>query len=504
MKKIAKCIAFVSVLLFGAVASVGCGPKSGGDEHTIQIYMWKSGFGVDWMEKTVQEFNAMQDEYTAVLETNSAAATIISSLSLGKGNEYDLYFTMLNTAQYNKNFAPLDDVLKSKATGEDVTIESKYDKGLLDGMKNADGTVNALNYASGWTGILYNKTKISEDRLPNTTKELELLVSELNGDGVKPWLFYNDQYNNGYWNYVTSVWEAQYDGLDYYYNTMMKLEDEEGNTPSKEVMLGTDKGISDSYQARLKDGRYQAFKVMESVITPETVHAECTNTNFTTVQNLFLSGEAAMSINGNWIMKEMGKVNENIGIMKIPVISSITEKLEDSAMSDATLSAIIDQIDEGATSSDLCSSGDFAKIKEARSLMYNNGTELYVFVPNYSNGIDGAKEFLRYFYSDAGMLNYMNSTHLPGPVHLTEESKFDQSVLSDWNKASFELSETMTPLVTKMDRSELFKNLGINQFANLVTAQALSARNPKDRKNADQLWQSFVAKVNENWGEWAV
>ena len=62
----------------------------------------------------------------------------------------------------------------------------------------------------------------------------------------------------------------------------------------------------------------------------------------------------------------------------------------------------------------------------------------------------------------------------------------------------------MTPLVTRMDRSDVFKDLGINQFANLVTAQALSARNPKDRKNADQLWQSFVAKVNENWSEWAV
>ena len=120
MKKIAKCIACISVLLFGAVSAVGCGPKTEGDEHTIQIYMWKSGFGIDWMEKTVQEFNAMQDEYTAVLETSSAAATIISSLSLGKGNQYDLYFTMLNTAQYNKDFAPLDDVLTSKATGRCV------------------------------------------------------------------------------------------------------------------------------------------------------------------------------------------------------------------------------------------------------------------------------------------------------------------------------------------------------------------------------------------------
>ena len=78
------------------------------------------------MKKIVDDFNAQQSTYKAILDSDQNASTIIRSLDLGNANPYDLYFTMLNTNQYNKQFIKLDDVLDSKADGENVTIREKY------------------------------------------------------------------------------------------------------------------------------------------------------------------------------------------------------------------------------------------------------------------------------------------------------------------------------------------------------------------------------------------
>ena len=70
-------------------------------------------------------------------------------------------------------------------------------------------------------------------------------------------------------------------------------------------------------------------------------------------------------------------------------------------------------------------------------------------------------------------------------------------------KTAFEFTEQLTPLVTRMDRADLFKDLGLSQFANLVTAQSFAARNPNDQRNAKELWDSMIDRIEENWSEWA-
>lgn len=474
-------------------AAAGCaGDPALNSATDIQIYLWDSGYGSEFMIETVEGFNQAQSEYHATLDYTSSASTIISTLGLGSSNTYDLYFTMLNTNMYNKDFAKLDDVLDSPAFGETETIRSKYYPYLLKGVANADGTTNFLTYGNGWCGLVYNSEIVDDEKyfVPRTTNELSLLTAELAGDSITPWLFYNDSNNNGYWNYAVQGWEAQYDGIDYYYNTMFALKDENGNTPSKEVMLR-------------KDGRYQALKVLESLLTPSTVHPEVTSGNFTKVQTLFLAGEAAMTVNGSWLMNESTGSKDNFVMMKLPVISSIVEKLEDKQMSDGTLSDIVKEVDEGATSSDLCSQNDFDRIKEARNLLYNNGSESYVFIPSYSPAVEGAKEFLRYFYSDEGTLAFMRNDRLPGPVRLTDASKFDVESLPKWNRTQFEFSQTLTAVTNTLDKSKVFLNYSLNQFANLTYAQYLCAMNPKDRKNADDLWQTMTNRVNENWSDWS-
>ena len=449
------------------------------------------------MTEIVNSFNAKQDKYKVTLDYDESAATIIKTLSLGSSNTYDLYFTMLNTNQYNKEFENLDDVLDYTVSGESKSIREKYYDYLLNGVKNADGTTNFLTYGNGWCGFVYNADIIDGVKytLPNTTNEFDELITEIKGDkslnGVKaPLIFYNNDDNNGYLNYATYVWEAQYDGLNYYYNTTLALKAADGTTPSKDVFVA-------------QDGRYKALKVLESIITPTTVHDAHTNKNFTDVQTLFLDGEAVFMVNGSWLMNESTGTKTNFGMMKMPVISSIVEKLEDTSMDDATLSAIISEVDEGKTSSDLCSQNDFNRIKEARNLLYNNAAEQYVFVPNYSVAKDGSKEFLKYFYSDEGLAKFMSITGLPNSARLSDESKFDASALDAWHKQQFDLAKEVNAVTNTITKSKLFINSNTNQFASVAYAQALCASNSKDKLTADGLWNKIVAKINENWADWS-
>ena len=395
------------------------------------------------------------------------------------------------------DFAKLDDVLDSKAEGESLTIRQKYYDYLLNGVKEADGTTRFLTYGNGWCGIAYNADYIDGTtyKVPRTTKELESLTATFAAlhaqDGSKPypWILYSDTNNNGYWNYSVMTWEAQYDGLDYYYNNMLALKDENGNYPSREVF-------------EKKDGRYKALEVVESLLTPDTVSRSSTGT-FTDAQAVYLDGGAIMMVNGNWLMNESTGTKTNVKMMRFPVISSIVEKLENTSMSDSTLAAIIDEVDAGKEESELCSASDFAKIKEARTIMYNNASEQYVFIPEYSPAKEGAKEFLKYFYSDKGIAAYNRATKLPASARLADSSAFDASAIPEWNKQQFDFAENLTAITNTMTKSRLFKNSSTNQFASLAFADKVWTTNTAARKDAEALWSDILSIIKENWSEWS-
>ena len=432
-------------LMIGVLASImtlgafGCdgGSTVPNSPTDIQIYYWKSGYGLEFMEEIVNNFNASQSTYTAHLEHDSNATTITSTLELGEENTYDLYFTMLSSMTHKSDFLTLDSVLDMTPNGESKTVGQKYNQEILRGLKNADGTTSFLSYGNGWCGFAYNADIIDgiDFEVPVTTKELEMLTMDLEADealnaaNVKPWIFFNAN-AGGYWSYPMTVWQAQYDGLDYYYDNLLMLQNENGESPDPNVLTK-------------KDGRWQALKVAESLITPTSVHPESTNTNHTKVQTLLLQGKAVMMPNGSWLLSESSETanDANIKMMKVPVISSIIDVLPDKSVGDdGELAALIRAIDEGDTKlrSDNytyeVTQADYDYVKEARSLMYNNGAEAYTFIPKYSNAIEGSKEFLKYFYSDAALESFLKHTGSMNCANFTDLSKVDTSSLSAWGK----------------------------------------------------------------------
>ena len=141
MKKIKKTLACL-LACSSAMSLVACGGgnKNANSATDIQLYFWDSGYGSEFIENIVDNYNDSQSDYHVSLDVEADAATIILSLDVGKANTYDLYFTMLNTMQYNKDFTSLNDVLESNAKGESVTIKSKYDENILKGIVNKDGS----------------------------------------------------------------------------------------------------------------------------------------------------------------------------------------------------------------------------------------------------------------------------------------------------------------------------------------------------------------------------
>ena len=482
------------------VGTVGCdcggAPNSAND---VQIYYWNSGYRLDFMQEIVDNFNKKQDTYKVYLEYDSNAATITSTLNLGEDNTYDLYFTSLNNMMYKSDFIALDGVLDLKPEGEEKTIRDKYNPQLLNALKNADGTTNFLSYGSGWCGIVYNADIINGVKydVPVTTDELEKLVIKLDKNDVYSWIFFDTNGSGaGYWSYPMTAWQVQYDGEEYYYNNLLKLKDENGNAPSKEVL-------------KKQDGRFEALTAVAKVITHDTVHPESTNTNHTKVQTLFLQGKAAMMPNGSWLLNESSESGSatNFRMMKNPVISSIINVLPDrSVEDDDELIALVKAIDKGETA--LSGDGydvkqvDYDRVKKARNLMYNNGAEQYVFIPKYSVAQEGAKEFLRYFYSDEGLASFLNHTGCMNSANFTDSSKLDVSKLSAWGKQQAEFGTTMTAITSPLTKASLFLDTGLDSFLGISYASALSAQNDKDKKNVSELWQSLENKVEEKWGDW--
>lgn len=480
------------LVLLSALGLAGCGNTiAQGDANTVQIYAWDSGLGTEWLSQIVEDFNASQTQYKAELTTNNSVTTINKTLGLGAtGNPYDLYFTYMGSFEYYDTFLSLDDVYASKPDGEDVTIEEKLYAGFSEAARDENGVRKFMYYGNSAAGIVYNRSMIPDERVPRTTDELEALVTDLAGEGITPWLFFNEPSggSNGYWNYVSDAWATQYDGLDYHYNKLMMLEDDEGNKPSKAAF-------------QKKDGRYKALQVMEKILTPSTVHKQCTNTNFTLVQSLFLNGQAAMTVNGAWLLNE-NQSTADVSMMKTPVISSIVEVLEDTDMDDETLAAIVQQIDDGETSSELCSQNDFDRIAEARGVIVNNATEQYIFAPNYSNAIEATKTFLRFYFKDSSVLRYVNTLKLPATSHLTDDSKIDTASMPAWNKQAFNIANSGEPVLLRVNRSPIFRQYSMNIMNNILTTQSFIASNPKDRRNVDQIWTTLVNSIEESWNEW--
>ncbi len=504
-------IALASVLSLASVFAAGCGKKSVPDTATdIEITFWRSGMGDAYIKKIEEAFEAKYPEYEVHLNSEPTNTAISDNIMNGaKYNTVDLYFEPNPSNALYQYLEPLDDVLEMVNEGEELSVGQKIKSTLLPNYKFYDGKYYTLPYGGGVCGLVYNGDLMEGYELPNTTDELRNLVFDLYTDmkDCKPFIYFN----GGYWEYVYNIWHAQYDGLDYYYNTFSTLGQDES-------VLGTANENPSLDVLKTKDGRYEALKVLETLLDSQYIVPGSNSAGHTTQQTKFLNGRAVMMCNGAWMnneMKSASATTQNFKIMKTPVISAITDKLTD-VKSDKVLSQVIDVIDQVVDGEiaisevqnadgtykigekNICA-GDWERIYEARTMIWENYSQHGICIPNYASAKEGAKKFVAFYFSDEAQKIMNDVTHMSLPFTFdNEENAPDVSTWSIFERSMYDFASkyNMVGLVEGR-RSLVFTRGGAAEYGYVDFVGRMSQASNPD--TADEVWDRIMDTFDQNW-----
>lgn len=486
-------IILTSLVLFGLF---GCGkteaPNTPAD---IEILFWESGYGREYLDKIIEAFEAKYPHYNVTLETTADGTFMSSKLGLGADyNTTDIMMGICDDAailsKVDGEYPVLDlaDIFNSKIDGESKTIAEKLGVSIMKTLQFPDGKYYSIPYVGGITGLAYNADVIdgSSFVLPRTTDELIRLANDLKADGKTPFIHFNE---GGYWMYMVYAWACQYETQDVFYDRLVN--------PTLEKLTEKSSGL------------YKSLKVMENLIGNVSNNYQGSNTlAFTDAQTYFLNGKAVMMANGAWMENEMASNykpgEKNYAMMKTPVISSIIEKCP-SIENDAELAALVEAIDFGITALESTeysvTQDDYDRVKEARSCLLNNAAGHGMVIPSYSNAIDAAKEFVKFYFSDEAIKIFEETTNSHSVASYSGNNLTDKSDFSDWANCIYELTETST-FVTDVSflksRHAIFE-VGCTLEGGVDIIKAMSAANPGDRLTADGVWSKIETKHRKDW-----
>lgn len=452
-KKLIKII----TLILAAIVSLSCtacasGSRPSNDPNSLDIYLLHKGYGITWLESTYKLFQQqawVKEKYPDLKVTFSYDAEDVEArrkIQNAGTNMYDVLFGVnIKSFESSGLIADLtDSVYLAEVPGESgVKVIDKVSDRVKESMYRVDAPARpdgnesyyVVNYIDGLHGMLYN-----HDLLVNTLQMDIPLTTEqfLDTCAAITSTKYNSHYgnnlnqaiincpDNGYWSSSFRLWWAQYEGkqgIDNYYNLYDPIEEA---SPSKVVLD--------------QEGRLEALEVVEDVLVNYGYDNE-NEWTYKVTQTAFLKGFGVFHYNGDYFATEMALQIENyennnqrydIRFMKMPVISSIVEKLDlythgntdfdtltpqEKDAYDAKLQAIITEIDNDVLWADSqaklngVSKSDFEKVAEARSISaVSTATGQVAVVPEYSPAKNLAADFLRFMYTDVAIKNFAKSS----------------------------------------------------------------------------------------------
>lgn len=518
MKKSRKIWALMLCVAIVVSCFTGCGKSAIGSKEknkinpnaiNVQLGVWNSGLGVEWLDKMIEAFEDKHPEYNIMYKDSGSVETVIASLGMEDVDTTDLYlcFVTYNT----EHLEPLDDILSSKADGESLTIGEKFIPSYLKNAQAADGHYYTLNNGGGVIGFVYNK-KIFNDagvkQIPRTTDELTAVCDVLYSKGYTPLCHFT---GGGYYAYLDHAFMAQYDGLEYMVDNFYGCKDEAGHTPSADVFTK-------------QDGRYEMLKAYEKFLTPEYTLTGSNTKSHTEVQTEFLYGKAAMMLNGSWVENEMKGIGnmDDFDMMKLPILSSIIHKLT-TVKGEKLLREVVTAIDQVTSGekqlSDFASgedyivdgktvsAADWEYIKKARNTVSTNYCGDVAYIPKYANADEkeGAKEFLKFMYSDEGIKIYVETTNNPLPIKLSTGETIDVSGASQLTQSIHEMVNTAEVLADSHlnNRHSIFINGGASYLAGVPFVYRFTSSNPKDRMTSEEVWTLITDTINDKYeGTW--
>ena len=502
------------LMLVGAMlATNGCGvrkeTKTQSDKYTLEVEVYNAGYGVEWLEKLAEEFEKDNPDYDVVVSATRNFDMAESILKAGPKNntadimiyQYPYYMSLVSQKLSDGGdiLADLTDVYESVADGETKSVKERISSSL-ENIYNYNGTGRyyAFPTLNDTNGLTYNAEMFEKNGwdIPVTTDELIELADNIrdNGNGVKPFAWVP-----GYWEYCTSVWWAQYEGIENY---------EKFYRPDYSVNpLDKDSGYS-------QEGREMSLTVLQDLIEPSNKYSldGCLSLEFTEIQAAFVKQDkAAMMPNGGWLIHEMQdqSYGEKLAMMKVPVISALGNKL---GISEETLRELIQFIDAGGTGTapSFTSAKGFTNeevISAVREARYLNSSSIaytnVALVPAYSDAIDIAKKFLLYTTTKEAMqITFENSAMMP--VVASEIDSLDVSGLSLFDKSKVELIKASNNRMVSMEicSDPVFYMNGLRSYTkpeNVVPEKTLAASATEDRQTAIEIIETERAYIAAQW-----
>ena len=455
----------LGMLLLSTGVMAGCNGggdnTDNGDVKEVQIGVVSKGYGNEFAKSLAEEYNKLHTDVKVTVKKTTPTATYQDTqLQLGKKkNNIDIFFTVTNTIFSTQgdatlyHWADLSDVYDSAAVGYAEadgtrTIEDLLDPSFVEDFTDTDGKQYSMPWTSGVVGLLYNKTKWDatntnlknagkeELTLPKTTDEMFTLFEKIKTADVKA------ASGNAY----AFSYSGQNSYMHFMFNSLWPQY--EGKTASENFFEGkNEQGVytADIYNTK---GREYAYDIVRSMILKSNgyVNDGDSSQTYDLEQLSFLRGNAFFSCNGDWMEREASaKFNPgdaDVAILRTPIMSEIVnnDKIKadftgTDAEKDAKLSAIVAFIDENYIDGDSApSEADAATlgvslttlefINHAR-LVRHTLPDFVAVIPEYSNELNEAKDFLKFMYSKAGQEIVMQETYGCGAPLTIDYSQMD-------------------------------------------------------------------------------
>lgn len=463
MYKLTAALLCVVLLLTGVMAGCGSDNTEGnnGEVKEVQIGVVSKGYGNEFASSLAEAYNKLNKGVKVTVKKTTPTATYQDTqLQLGdKKNDIDIFFTVTNTVfatqgdQTLNHWADLSDVYDSVATGYKEsdgtkTIEDLLDPSFVSNFTYSDGKQYSMPWTSGVVGLLYNKTKWdatntnlknagkAELTLPKTTDEMFALFDRIKTDEVK----------SASGNAYAFSYSGQNSYMHFMFNSLWPQY--EGQQASENFFEG--KNEQGTYTADIYNtkGREYAYDIVRNMIMKSNgyVNDGDSSQTYDLEQLSFLRGNAFFSCNGDWMEREASAKfkpgDADVELLRTPVMSEIVnnDKIKadftgSDAEKDAKLSAIVSFIDTNYIDGDKePSEADAATlgvslttlefVHHAR-LARHTLPDFVAVVPEYSEELEEAKDFLKFMYSKEGQEIVMKETYGCGAPLTIDYSQMD-------------------------------------------------------------------------------
>lgn len=504
--------------------------KSNDGKTILQIAVVAKGYGYDFVNSLIEEFNKRSETVRAELVYKGPNANYQDTRLQLQNNQVDLFFTVQNTVFKTqttsslKHWADLTDVYDSPLEGYEEadgvkTIRDYIDPSYVDALTFTDGKLYSIPYTSGVVGLLYNKSKWDstnanlrnkgkeELTLPKTTNEMFELFERIKTTDVK--------------NASGGAYAFSYSGINSYMHFMFNglWPQYLGKTAANNFFEGkNENGIytADIYKT---DARKYAYSVVREMILQQNGYVSSTNigTTYDLEQLSFLRGNSLFSCNGDWMEREASTQfnpgEADVELIRTPILSEIVNSPSISSdftgnadRKEAKLQKIISFIDENYINNDKTPTDADAEsqsvtlntlnfLYEAR-LARHNLADFMAVIPENSKEIGEAKDFLRFMLSKDGQELMMSASYgCSAPMTIDYKQMEYYEYGTYYSKSRLDLIKKSISYGNYMNTPMEFL-AGLQPCKDLEIASAFGGKNPS---TAEELMMKEYNEYNVQW-----